>query len=378
MLAAPLLALEALRLFGAGFFYFAHATLAALGALSPLEASLALTLRLLAEPLFALYGGHLADRWPRGRLLLLAASGQGGLTLALLPLLGAPSPLPLYLLGFLFALLEALRMVAAGALLADLLPKEALAQARGKLGALYTAADTLSDLFAGLLFTRSRPWTVGLGSGLLFLAAGLYRTLPLPPRPPGRPEGGSLSGLRFLWQSPLRPLLILEALLNVAYALFAGLLPFLVLRGLGEAPWVLGLLGAAQSLGGALGGLLVGAVLGRLGEGRTLRLALGLAGLGLLGGALLPPWPLLAGSAFLLGAGGALFGAVAGAIRLGEAPPELRGRVAGGFLFLSGALAPLGPLLGGALAGVALPLPFLLAGGLLLGLALLWRRGRAA
>nr|WP_253665894.1 MFS transporter [Thermus scotoductus] len=269
-------------------------------------------------------------------------------------------------------------MVAAGALLADLLPKEALAQARGKLGALYTAADTLSDLFAGLLFTRSRPWTVGLGSGLLFLAAGLYRTLPLPPRPPGRPEGGSLSGLRFLWQSPLRPLLILEALLNVAYALFAGLLPFLVLRGLGEAPWALGLLGAAQSLGGALGGLLVGAVLGRLGEGRTLRLALGLAGLGLLGGALLPPWPLLAGSAFLLGAGGALFGAVAGAIRLGEAPPELRGRVAGGFLFLSGALAPLGPLLGGALAGVALPLPFLLAGGLLLGLAPLWRRGRAA
>ncbi|RTH02608.1 MFS transporter [Thermus scotoductus] len=378
MLAAPLLALEALRLFGAGFFYFAHATLAALGALSPLEASLALTLRLLAEPLFALYGGHLADRWPRGRLLLLAASGQGGLTLALLPLLGAPSPLPLYLLGFLFALLEALRMVAAGALLADLLPKEALAQARGKLGALYTTADTLSDLFAGLLFTRSRPWTVGLGSGLLFLAAGLYRTLPLPPRPPGRPEGGSLSGLRFLWQSPLRPLLILEALLNVAYALFAGLLPFLVLRGLGEAPWALGLLGAAQSLGGALGGLLVGAVLGRLGEGRTLRLALGLAGLGLLGGALLPPWPLLAGSAFLLGAGGALFGAVAGAIRLGEAPPELRGRVAGGFLFLSGALAPLGPLLGGALAGVALPLPFLLAGGLLLGLAPLWRRGRAA
>ncbi|RTH38253.1 hypothetical protein CSW32_07870, partial [Thermus scotoductus] len=31
-----------------------------------------------------------------------------------------------------------------------------------------------------------------------------------------------------------------------------------------------------------------------------------------------------------------------------------------------------------ALAGVALPLPFLLAGGLLLGLAPLWRRGRAA
>jgi MFS family permease len=250
-----LLALEALRLFGAGFFYFAHAALAALGALGALQASLALAFRLLAEPLFALYGGHLADRWPRERLLLLAALGQGGLTLALLPLLGAPSPLPLYLLGFFFALLEALRMVAAGALLADLLPREALARARGQLGALYTAADTLSDLAAGLLFTRNRPWTVGLGSGLLFLAAGLYRVLPLPPRPPDKPEGGSLLGLRFLWQSPtLRPILLREALLDLSYALFASLLPFVVLRGLGEAPWVLGLLGTAQSLGGVLGG----------------------------------------------------------------------------------------------------------------------------
>ncbi|AMA75665.1 hypothetical protein AV541_06035 [Thermus parvatiensis] len=72
-----LLWLKAFRLFGAGFFYFPHAALTALGALCPLEASSALTFCLLAEPLFALYGGHLADRWPRGRLLLLA----GGLLL---------------------------------------------------------------------------------------------------------------------------------------------------------------------------------------------------------------------------------------------------------------------------------------------------------
>ncbi len=85
MTIALLLWLEAFRLFGAGFFYFAHAALTALGALSPLEASSALAFRLLAEPLFALYGGHLADRWPRGRLLLLLA---GGLLLALAPWVG--------------------------------------------------------------------------------------------------------------------------------------------------------------------------------------------------------------------------------------------------------------------------------------------------
>ncbi len=60
--------------------------------------------------------------------------GQGGLTLALLPLLAIPVLFPLYLLGFLFAFLEALRKVAAGTLLADLLPKEARARARGSWG----------------------------------------------------------------------------------------------------------------------------------------------------------------------------------------------------------------------------------------------------
>jgi len=39
-----LLALEGLRLFGAGFFYFAHGALAALGVLGAIQASLALAL----------------------------------------------------------------------------------------------------------------------------------------------------------------------------------------------------------------------------------------------------------------------------------------------------------------------------------------------
>ncbi len=359
-----LLALEALRLFGAGFFYFTHGALAALGAVGPLGASLALTLRFLAEPLLALLAGAWADRWPRQRLLVLAALGQGALSLALLAL--GTSLLPLYALGFLFGGLEVVRMVAAGALFADLLPKEALVRARGQLNALYTLADALSDLLAGLLFTRSGRLTAALGSGLLFLAAGLYRALPLPQGPTGRPEGGSLLGVRFLWESPpLRRLLLAEGALGLAFALFAGLLPFLVLRGLGEAPWVLGLLGTALSLGSALGGLLVGAALARLGEERALGSALLLSALGLLGAALLPPWPLLLVFCLLLGGGSAAFAAIAGAVRLSQAPPELRGRVAGGFLFLTGLLTPLGPALGGLLAEMWLPLPFLLSGLLL-------------
>lgn len=372
---ALLLALEALRLFGAGFFYFAHSALVALGAVTPLGASLALGLRLLAEPFMALFAGLLADRWPRQGLLVLAALGQGALCLALLPV-GVSLPL-LYALGFLFAGLEMVRMVAAGALFADLLPKEALARARGQLNAVYTLADGLSDLLAGLVFTRSQQLTAALGGGLLLLASGLYRALPLPPKPAGRPEGGSLAGVRFLWQSPpLRRLILADGALSWTFALYAGLLPFLVLRGLGEAPWVLGLLGTGLSLGSAMGGLLVGVALARLGEARTLRLALLLSALGLLGTALLPPWPLLLALCVLLGGGSAAFAAVAGALRLSQAPPGLRGRVAGGFLFLTGLLAPLGPAVGGLLAGAGLHLPFLLSGLILLATVPLLGKGR--
>ncbi|GAA6739983.1 hypothetical protein Thermus77359_01670 [Thermus oshimai] len=371
-----ILALEAFRLFGAGFFYFAHGALAALVAPSPSGAALALGARLAAEPFFALLAGLLSDRWPRGPLLGLSALGQALLTLGVLALLPSPPLLPLYLAGFLFAALEALRLVAAGALLADLLPQEALARARGRLHAAYTAADLLSDFLSGLLFSRSQTLALGLGGGLLLLAAASYRALPLASPIPRPATGGSLAGLRFLWQSPLlRPLLLLEGALDLAHALLAGLLPFLVLRGLGAAPWVLGLLGSALSLGGALGGLLVGPALARLGRKATLAWALLASALGLLGVALLPSWPFLAAFLLLSGMGGAAFSAVAGAVRLGEAPPELRGRVAGGFLFLTGLLAPLGPLLGGLLADQSLSLPFLLAGLGLLGLAAFARYG---
>jgi len=98
----------------------------------------------------------------------------------------------------------------------------------------------------------------------------------------------------------------------------------------------------------------------------------------LLGLALLPPWPVAVGLAFLFGVGQQFWSLLVTGLTYRELPEELVGRGMGGVAFVSSLLAPLGPLLGGALAGVALPLPFLLAGGLLLGFAALLGRRRAA
>ncbi len=292
------------------------------------------------------------------------------------------TPILLLLCGALFFALSTLTGLTASAYLADLAKRGGLEKARGRAAAVHIAVDTLKDPFAGILVTRTFWLPPFLALLALFGAALLYRSLPSEKAPTPKKRFRLTEvweGVRFLWQAPtLRPIVVAEATYTFVFALGVSLLPFLLLRVLGESPLVYGIVSSLLGIGSFLGSLLGGELSQRVGRGRVLMLAL-LSGTGaclILGGA--SHWVWVGLGAFLLGLGSLAFFVVAGAIRLGEAPPELRGRVAGGFLFLSGALAPLGPLLGGALAGVALPLPFLLAGGLLLGFAALLGRRRAA
>lgn len=63
------------------------------------------------------------------------------------------------------------------------------------------------------------------------------------------------------------------------------------------------------------------------------------------------------GLAFLFGVGQQFWSLLVTGLTYRELPEELVGRGMGGVAFVSSLLAPLGPLLGGALAGVALPSP---------------------
>ncbi|RTH19931.1 MFS transporter [Thermus scotoductus] len=341
------------------------------------QATLPFALQRIAS-LLALPLGVLADRIPRRELLAATLTLQALIAPGLL----LKTPILLTLCGALFFTLSTLTGVTASAYLADLAGREDLERVRGRVGAVHIAVDTLKDPFAGLLVTRTTYLPSLLSFAAFLGAAFLYRSLPSEKAPTPKKRFRLTEvweGVRFLWQAPnLRPIVVAEATYTFVFALGVSLLPFLLLRVLEESPLVYGIVSSLLGMGSFLGSLLGGELSKRVGRGKILVLAL-LLGCGAflsIGGA--THWIWVGLGAFLLGLGSLAFFVVAGAIRLGEAPPELRGRVAGGFLFLSGALAPLGPLLGGALAGVALPFPFLLAGGLLLGLALLWRRGRAA
>lgn len=75
------------------------------------------------------------------------------------------------------------------------------------------------------------------------------------------------------------------------------------------------------------------------------------------------------GLAFLFGVGQQFWSLLVTGLTYRELPEELVGRGMGGVAFVSSLLAPLGPLLGGALAGVAPPPPLPPGRGLLLALA---------
>ncbi len=359
---------EGLRTLGEGLFTLPLFVLFALSGNPAWQATLPFTLQRIAG-LLALPLGALADRIPRRELLAVALTLQALTTLGLF----LKTPIVLLLCGALFFALSTLTGLTASAYLADLASRVGLEKARGRAAAVHIAVDTLKDPFAGILVTRTFWLPPFLALLALFGAALLYRSLPLEKAPTPKktlPPHGSLGRCTLSLAGP-HPATHRGRRSNLYLRFRPGgqLLPFLLLRVLGESPLVYGIVSSLLGMGSFLGSLLGGELSQRVGRDKILVIAL-LLGCGAflsIGGA--THWIWVGLGALLLGLGSLAFFVVAGAIRLGEAPPELRGRVAGGFLFLTGALAPLGPLLGGALAEVALPLPFLLAGGLLLALA---------
>lgn len=362
-----------LRLFGAGFFYFVLFVLVALAAPGPFEATLAAAALHLAGFL-ALPLGAVGDRIDRRRGLVGAALLQSLLTWSLVLSQGL-ALWALYLLIFVFQAIDAFRGVLGGGVLARLVPREKLEEAIGRVNVAHHVGDTLSGPVAGWLFTRAPVLIPPVGALCLLVSALLYRALP--PTPPPKAQRFQMSevleGLRFLLQHPKhRRILAEDGLLSLVYSGVGAMLAFWVLRSLGQSAWVLGLTETAFGLGAVAGSLLISRVLA-WGRERAMRLGLFLGGACLFLPALLHLWYFWALGLFLFGLFVQFFTLPASALRLGDAPDELRSRVSGSVIFLSDIMHLIGALLSGVLAAFNPWLPLYLFGGVLLGLGLLRR-----
>lgn len=332
---------------------------------------------LLLSPL----AGALTDRVDRRRLLWFFAALQAAVMGAFTLLVGAGLATigVLVVAAFLLACAEIVSANAFGALVPDVAARERLTAANSWLqGGSLVASDFAGVALGAALFAVASALPFAVDAVTFALAAVLVARLgPVGHLPDRGPPSVRLIGRDIVagvvWLARhrlLRALCLLIALTNVAEVGVLSIAVLYALEVLGVAPATYGLLMLVIAVGGLVGLVSTPALAGRLGLGRTLQLAF-----------LLYPWPFLvaayttrawvaAGAFFFVGVSVGLSNVASASVRQMVIPRHLYGRVGSSYRWVAVGLGPVGGVAAGFLADAyGLHAPFL-AGGVVLGGAL--------
>ncbi len=303
--------------------------------------------------LFAPWGGLLADRFDKRRLLI-AANAFSAVVAALLAaatLFGTPRVWQLCVLAFASGLGSAVEMPTRQAFVNELVGPEQLPNAIGLNSALFNASRILGPaVAAGLLALVGAGWCFVANSVSFVAVIGAYRRMRLDElRPSAREKarrGQVRQGLRYAWGQPVlrRTLLLVGAVAFFSFN-FPVILPALAERSYGGGSSLFSALTAAMAAGSVVGALVVA---GRRQPSDRVLLVTGLVSGVLLAAAasttsLVLVFPLLA----LAGGTSIAFFATANARIQLVAAGELRGRVMALYTLVFLGSMPIGaPLVG--------------------------------
>lgn len=343
--------------------------------------------------LFSIPAGVWTDRMDRRRLMVQADLVRALLTGGVIAvILSAPEFPParegayiaaISALAFALGVAEVIRDNAAQTVLPSVVPGAALERANGQIWSIEQIMGSfVGPPLAGLLIAYAVPAPFVLDAATFAMAAGLVACMAIAPRlQPARRSWIAEAREGIGWLLGHRVVLQLAVMLGLMNALSLMTVTVLVLfsqelLGLNAAGH--GLLLTAGAAGGVLGGLLCPALAARLGQRRSLLVALGL-----MTGATGVIW--LAGSPWLVGAalgvemfGALLWNVVTVSYRQRLIPDDLLGRVNSLYRFFGWGMMPFGALLGGWIVALAEPglgreaalrLPWLLGAG---GMGAIW------
>ena len=304
-----------------------HGSPTALGTVSLAQA--------LAFLVFAPVGGTAADRFHRGRLLLLTQSIMMVMAL-LLGVLTATRTIRFWMIPFLACASSAtlgFDQPARNAFIASLVPRENLMNAIALQSAVFNGASILGPALAGLTLNR-----IGYAGNFFFntasylavlLALLALRTPPTPGVP--RPGGGWIDSIREAFQYVRRDAVLSSMVPAYATLLFFGpsaalMLPLFARQVLDAGAAQLGVLFSAVGVGTVLGALIIASLgdfshKGRLVFASILLWAVALTGFGLTTSLYLSLLAL-----FALGAAQNAAGATTTTLLQMRVPPEMRGR----------------------------------------------------
>jgi MFS family permease len=332
--------------------------------------------------LFALPVGALADRVDRRIAMVMAnlARAAAVAVLAVTLVLGLQSSVTaiwvLYAVALLLGTAETVYDTCAQSILPQVVPRDRLPRANGRLiAAELTANEFVGPPLGGLLVaagiavafaTPAGLWAVAVGA-LLLLRGGFA----VPREEPTTLRADVAEGLRYLWRHRLlRTLAAMTGLFNFATnATFAVFVLYAVgpdsAMGLTEVGY--GVLFATIAGGSLVGALLADPIIRQLGRSRSLLLGI-LGGVAVVGIPALTTNPLVIAAAFLVGGlTNALWNVVAVSLRQRITPDRILGRINSSYRLVAWGTRPLGAAAGG-LVGELLGLRavFAIAAGLIL------------
>jgi MFS family permease len=360
--------------FGDGVRLTALPLLAATLTRDPLLVSGVFTAAFLPWLLFSLVSGALVDRWDR-RVVMVTANVFRAVVIGFLgavAIVGIESLPLVYVVGFLIGTAETLFDNAAQALLPQVVGKESLETANGRL----QAAEVVANQFVGppvgaLLFASAAgiPFLVDGGtfafSAILILSiTGLSRQA-RSPAPLSRIPSEIREGLRWLWRHRvLRTLAAMVGVWNLMSMAWGAIMVLFALDVLELSAFGFGVLLSSYAVGSTVGGLLARRMSRAVGPGTALLLAVAISGIVVLVAGLASD-PILVGAMFAIaGFVGLVWNVITVSLRQSIIPEYLLGRVNSVYRLLAWGTIPVGAALGGMLADTfGLRAPFLVAAG---------------
>jgi MFS family permease len=301
---------------------------------------LALGVPTLLSPL----GGHLIDRVPRRKPLLVVTNAAfGAAVLSLLAVHDRHQLWLIYVVAALAGLSTDILGSSRGALIKDMLDDDRLGAANALLQTISQGTRLLSPLLGAGLYTLLGGHGLAIAVASMFGVAALAMTAVRVTESPPEPASGQklltelMAGFRHVRAVPL----LLQMTIAVAVACcVVGLLEtaaFAIIdQGLHRSPAFYGVLESVQGVGSVAGGITVAWFMRRIGEARAGGIGLGLIGLGSLAMAVPSLLPVMSG-VVLLGFGVPVFVVAWSTSMQRYTPARLQGRVgAAGNLALTG------------------------------------------
>ena len=382
---------QTVSVFGDAFFNLAVMWVVWAETQSTLQTAIIQAIWHLPDVIFAPLAGVLADRCDRKAIMVttsLAAAAVVGAVALLAALVGHLPPVIAFVAVFKLNSLTAFMNPARASVMPSVVGRDLLTTAQGLFSTARETAALVGSAAGGLLIAAtSAVWALAVDAAS-FLCVALCIVLA---RLPGRAAPAAslhaneirprftprsvFNDLRAGWRTVsglpvVRALLWLGVLINIC-SFMGPLWPALVQERLGGGAGSFGVLLAAGTAGGLLGGLMAGPLERRFGAGRLLATGWGLAGVCTLGIAASTWVPVTLVLECVETAALTASMVASGAITITAVPEEYRGRVFGTMRSLSVVLIPASALAGGWIAEfVEIWVMFAAGGVLLLALAL--------